>query len=67
MGEGTLTETWRSKLLKRMGREELICYRCGERVEIGCEIRSYTRAGTPRHHMRLYHRKCFEELFLVLG
>ena len=56
-----------SRNLKWKGEEELLCYRCGEKISIGDWIHrchNYTALKARSKDARFYHLRCWEDLFV---
>ena len=74
--DGRLSDSSYKKALKWLGREKLVCERCGEELHPGDRIhrsgRVYLRKNPyngrlhPNENCRFYHAECFERLFLEL-
>jgi hypothetical protein len=68
-----LTKSSRTKYLNWLGREKLVCDRCGEELFPGdlihrcgrvlCRKNSCDLDLSGNKNCRFYHSKCFEELF----
>jgi len=67
MVQGNLT-----RILRWRGEEELLCFRCGERINVGDRIHrnnggirdlSHEGRGSQKRKARFYHEGCYEGMF----
>jgi hypothetical protein len=75
--EEVLTERNQTRILHRFMVAELFCARCGQVVQLGspCYVKypvvpdplDPRLKGRKGHAGRIYHEKCWEELFYDLG
>jgi len=71
MVQGNLT-----RILKWRGEEQLLCFRCSERIQVGdrihrnnsggCQRAVYPSKYSHRKRVRFYHAECYEEMFVAL-
>lgn len=68
MSDGVLSGQRRARLLRRNGGSELVCFRCGKVIEVGSRIHTNARSysGVFPHPVRVYHAKCFDQMFIDL-